>query len=94
MIEELKKKNVIFTSIEDAFKNHKDLIKKYFGKVVPNTDNKYAALNGAVFSGGSFIYVPPHTKLDRPLQSYFRINSKNMGQFERTFTLYRRMYCS
>lgn len=87
MIEELKKKNVIFTSIEDAFKNHPDLIKKYFGKVVPNTDNKYAALNGAVFSGGSFIYVPPYTKLDRPLQSYFRISSRNMGQFERSLII-------
>lgn len=87
MIEELKKKNIIFTSIEDAFKNHSELVKKYFGKIVPNTDNKYAALNGCVFSGGSFIYIPPNTTLDRPLQSYFRISSKNMGQFERTLII-------
>lgn len=84
MIEELKEKNVIFTSIEDAMKNHFDIVKKYFSKIVPSSDNKYAALNSAVFSGGSFIYVPKGTKLDRPLQSYFRISSRNMGQFERT----------
>jgi len=87
MIEELKKKNVIFTSIEDAIKRYPDLIKKYFGKIVSFTENKFAALNSAVFSGGSFIYVPKNTILDRPLQSYFRINSKNMGQFERTLII-------
>ena len=87
MIEELEKKNVIFTSIEDASKRYPDLVKKYFGKIVSYTENKFAALNAAVFSGGSFIYVPKNTILDRPLQSYFRINSKNMGQFERTLII-------
>lgn len=87
MIEELEKKNVIFTSIEDAIKRYPDLVKKYFGKIVSFTENKFAALNSAVFSGGSFIYVPKNTVLDRPLQSYFRINSKNMGQFERTLII-------
>ena len=87
MLEELEKKNVIFTSIEVAMKEHPDLVKKYFGKIVSNADNKLAALNGAVFSGGSFIYIPPNTTLDRPLQSYFRINSRGMGQFERTLII-------
>ena len=87
MIEELEKKNVIFTSIEDAIKRYPDLVKKYFGKIVAFTENKFAALNAAVFSGGSFIYVPKNTVLDRPLQSYFRINSKNMGQFEKTLII-------
>lgn len=87
MIEELEKKNVIFTSIEDAIKRYPDLVKKYFGKIVSYTENKFTALNAAVFSGGSFIYVPKNTVLDRPLQSYFRINSKNMGQFERTLII-------
>ena len=87
MLDELESKHVIFTSIEDALKNHKDIASKYFGKIVSFKENKYAALNSSVFSGGSFIYIPPHTKLDRPLQSYFRINSKNMGQFERTLII-------
>ena len=87
MLKEIEEKKVIFTSIEKAMKHYPDLVKKYFGKIVSNSDNKFAALNGAVFSGGSFIYVPPNTKLDRPLQSYFRINSKNMGQFERTLII-------
>jgi len=83
MLEELDKKKVIFTSIEDAMKRYPEIVFKYFGKIVNKNENKFAALNSAVFSGGSFIYVPP-TTLERPLQSYFRINSKNMGQFERT----------
>lgn len=87
MLEELQKKKVVFTSIEMAMKEYPELVKKYFGKIVNNGENKFAALNGAVFSGGSFIYVPKNTKLDRPLQSYFRINSKNMGQFERTLII-------
>lgn len=87
MIEELEKKNVIFTSIEDAMKKYPELVRKYFGTIVKNDDNKFAALNGSVFSGGSFIYIPPHTTLDRPLQSYFRINSRSMGQFERTLII-------
>lgn len=84
MLEELDKKKVIFTSIEDAMKRYPEIVFKYFGKIVNKNENKFTALNSAVFSGGSFIYVPPNTTLERPLQSYFRINSKNMGQFERT----------
>ena len=87
MIDELEKKNVIFTSIEQAMRKYPDLVKKYFGKIVLPGENKFTALNAAVFSGGSFIYVPKNTTLDRPLQSYFRINSKNMGQFERTLII-------
>lgn len=87
MLDELTKKNVIFTSIEEGLKNYPEIAKKYFGKIVSNSDNKFAALNSTVFSGGSFIYIPPHTKLDRPLQSYFRINSRGMGQFERTLII-------
>ena len=87
MLKELTDKKVIFTSIDKAIKEYPDLVKKYFGKIVKNTDNLYAALNSSVFSGGSFIYIPPHTKLNRPLQSYFRINSKGMGQFERTLII-------
>ena len=87
MLKELTDKKIIFTSIDNAIKEYPDLVKKHFGKIVKNTDNLYAALNGSVFSGGSFIYIPPHTKLDRPLQSYFRINSKGMGQFERTLII-------
>ncbi len=87
MLKEIEEKKVIFTSIEVAMKKYPELVKKYFGTIVKNTENKFAALNGAVFSGGSFIYIPPNTKLDRPLQSYFRINSRNMGQFERTLII-------
>lgn len=87
MLKELEDKKIIFTSIEVAMKKYPELVKKYFGKIVSNNENKFAALNGAVFSGGSFIYIPPHTSLDRPLQSYFRINSRNMGQFERTLII-------
>ncbi len=87
MLKELEEKQVIFTSIDDAIKKYPDLVKKYFGKLVSNSDNKFAALNSCVFSGGSFIYVPDNTSLDRPLQSYFRINSRQMGQFERTLII-------
>ncbi|MBQ8471943.1 MAG: Fe-S cluster assembly protein SufB [Bacilli bacterium] len=87
MLKELEEKNVIFTSIDEAIKKYPDLVKKYFGKLVSNSDNKFAALNSCVFSGGSFIYIPKNTTLDRPLQSYFRINSKDMGQFERTLII-------
>ena len=87
MLKELEEKKVVFTSIEMAMKKYPELVKKYFGKIVNNNENKFAALNSAVFSGGSFIYVPPNTNLERPLQSYFRINSKNMGQFERTLII-------
>ena len=84
MIKELEDKNVIFCDTDTALKKYPDIFKEYFNKLVKYDENKYTALNGAVWSGGTFIYIPPHTTLDRPLQSYFRINSKNMGQFERT----------
>ena len=87
MIKELEEKKVIFTSIEVALKKYPDLVKKYFGKIVNSQENKFTALNSAVFSGGSFIYIPKNTILNRPLQSYFRINSKNMGQFQRTLII-------
>ena len=87
MMEEVKQKKVIFTSIENAMTIYPELVKKYFGKIVKNDENKYTALNSSVFSGGSFIYIPPNTVLDRPLHSYFRINSKSMGQFERTLII-------
>ena len=87
MIKELEEKNVIFCSTDDALKKHPDIFKKYFNKLVKYNENKYTALNGAVWSGGTFIYVPKNTVIDRPLQSYFRINSKNMGQFERTLII-------
>ena len=79
--------NVIFMSTDDALKNHPDLFKKYFNNLVKYDENKFTALNGALWSGGTFIYIPPHTKLDRPLQSYFRINSVSLGQFERTIII-------
>ena len=87
MLKELTDKKVIFLDTDTALKMYPDLFKKYFGKLVKNDDNKFAALNSSVWSGGTFIYVPPHTKLDRPLQSYFRIDSKDMGQFERTLII-------
>ena len=87
MIKELEDKNVIFCSTDDALKKYPELFQKYFNNLVKYDENKYTALNGAVWSGGTFIYVPPHTKIDRPLQSYFRIDSKNMGQFERTIII-------
>ena len=87
MLEELVKKNVIFCDTDTALKMYPELFKKYFNNLVKYDENKYTALNGAVWSGGTFIYVPKNTKLDRPLQSYFRINTKNMGQFERTLII-------
>ena len=84
MIKEFEDKNVIFCDTDTALKKYPEIFKEYFNKIVKYDENKYTALNGAVWSGGTFIYIPPHTELDRPLQSYFRINSKNMGQFERT----------
>lgn len=87
MLKELEDKNVIFLDTDSALKKYPEIFKKYFGTLVKNDDNKFAALNSSVWSGGTFIYVPPHTKLDRPLQSYFRIDSKNMGQFERTLII-------
>lgn len=87
MLKEVEDKGVIFLDTDTALKEHPELFKKYFDSVVPFNDNKFSALNGAVWSGGSFIYIPPHTKLDKPLQSYFRINSERMGQFERTLII-------
>ena len=87
MIKELEEKNVIFCDTDTALKKYPEIFKKYFNKLVKYDENKYTALNGAVWSGGTFIYIPPNTKLDRPLQSYFRINSVNMGQFERTLII-------
>ncbi|MGE5456178.1 MAG: Fe-S cluster assembly protein SufB [Ignavibacteriales bacterium] len=87
MLKELEDKNIIFCDTDTALKKYPELFRKYFNNLVKYDENKYTALNGAVWSGGTFIYVPPHTKIDRPLQSYFRINSKNMGQFERTIII-------
>lgn len=87
MKEELTRQGVIFSDPESALKEHPEIFKKYFGTVIPPLDNKFAALNTAVWSGGSFIYVPPGVKIDYPLQAYFRINSENMGQFERTLII-------
>ena len=85
--EDLEKEGVIFTSTDDAVKKYPDLMKKYFGTVIPPTDNKFAGLNTAVWSGGSFIYIPKGVKLKMPLQAYFRINSEKAGQFERTLII-------
>ena len=85
--EELSKQGVIFSDPETAVREHPDIVRKYFGTVIPYTDNKFAALNSAAWSGGSFVYVPPGVKVDVPLQAYFRINSENFGQFERTLII-------
>jgi Fe-S cluster assembly protein SufB len=85
--EDLANQGVIFTDTDSAMQEHPDLFREYFGKVIPPGDNKFAALNSAVWSGGSFIYVPKGVKIDFPLQAYFRINSQNMGQFERTLII-------
>lgn len=87
MLEEVKEKGVIFLSIDMGLKMFPDIFKKYFGTVIPVADSKFSALNGAVWSGGSFIYVPKGVKLDKPLQSYFRINNEKTGQFERTLII-------
>jgi Fe-S cluster assembly protein SufB len=85
--EDLEKKGVIFLDTDTALREHEELFKQYFGMIIPQNDNKFAALNSAVWSGGSFIYVPPGVSIDMPLQAYFRINAENMGQFERTLIL-------
>ncbi len=85
--EALEKQGVIFLSCDHGLKEHPELFKQYFGTVIPSSDNKFAALNAAVWSGGSFIYVPKGVKVDVPLQAYFRINTKDMGQFERTLII-------
>jgi Fe-S cluster assembly protein SufB len=86
-LNELESLGVIFTDTDTALKKYPELFKEYFSKIVPPSDNKYAALNSAVWSGGSFIYVPKNVKLSKPVQSYFRINSERMGQFERTLII-------
>ncbi|MEC8043950.1 MAG: Fe-S cluster assembly protein SufB [Verrucomicrobiota bacterium] len=84
---ELSDKGVIFVGSTEGLKEHPQIFKKWFGKVIPISDNKFSALNSAVFSGGSFIYIPPGVKLEQPLQAYFRINAENFGQFERTLII-------
>lgn len=87
MLEEVEEKGVIFLDTDSALKQYPELFQKYFGKLVPYQDNKFAALNSCVWSGGSFIYVPKGVRLEKPLQSYFRINTESMGQFERTLII-------
>ncbi len=84
---DLGEKGVIFTDTDTALRDHPELLKEYFGTIIPPEDNKFAALNSAVWSGGSFIYVPPGVSIDFPLQAYFRINAEQMGQFERTLII-------
>jgi Fe-S cluster assembly protein SufB len=84
---DLEEKGVIFTDMDSALRDYPELVKEYFGTIIPSSDNKFAALNSAVWSGGSFIYVPPGVQVEMPLQAYFRINTKNMGQFERTLII-------
>ncbi len=85
--EDLQKKGVVFTDTDTAVKEYPDILRKYFGKIVPYTDNKFSALNSAVWSGGSFVYVPPGVDAGIPLQAYFRINARSVGQFERTLII-------
>ncbi|MBT3322482.1 MAG: Fe-S cluster assembly protein SufB [Anaerolineae bacterium] len=87
ILEHLEEQGVIFLSIEDGLRKHPELFKEYFGTVVPYADNKFAALNGAAWSGGSFVYIPKGVKVDLPLQAYFRLNSANIGQFERSLII-------
>jgi Fe-S cluster assembly protein SufB len=87
MKEELKDQGVLFLGMDDGLAQHPDIVKEYFGSIIPHNDNKFAALNTAVWSGGSFIYVPPGVRVEMPLQAYFRINAKNVGQFERTLII-------
>ena len=85
--EDLQKKGVIFTDTDTAVREYPDLVREYFSTIIPIEDNKFAALNSAVWSGGSFVYIPPGVSVDVPLQAYFRINAENMGQFERTLII-------
>src|SRR5881275_2246429 len=84
---DLESKGVVFLDMDSGLREHGDLVKEYFGTIIPNNDNKFAALNSAVWSGGSFIYVPKGVRVELPLQAYFRINAENMGQFERTLII-------
>jgi Fe-S cluster assembly protein SufB len=85
--EDLEKQGVIFLDMDSALREHPDLVKQYFGTIIPYQDNKFAALNSSVWSGGSFVYVPEGVRVEVPLQAYFRINAENMGQFERTLII-------
>ena len=85
--EDLEKQGILFCDMDTALREYPDLVKRYFGTVIPPGDNKFAALNSSVWSGGSFIYVPPGIDVEMPLQAYFRINSENAGQFERTLII-------
>jgi Fe-S cluster assembly protein SufB len=85
--ESLEKQGVLFLDMDSGLREHEELVKQYFGTIIPQNDNKFAALNSAVWSGGSFIYIPPGVKVELPLQAYFRINAENMGQFERTLII-------
>ncbi|TSC76203.1 MAG: Fe-S cluster assembly protein SufB [Parcubacteria group bacterium Gr01-1014_31] len=87
VLPELRKQGVVFTDVETATREYPDLVRRYFSTIVPSNDNKFAALNTAVWSGGSFIYVPPNVHVELPLQAYFRINASQMGQFERTLII-------
>ena len=84
---DLEAQGVLFLDMDSGLREHEELVKQYFGTIIPQNDNKFAALNSAVWSGGSFIYVPPGVKVEMPLQAYFRINAENMGQFERTLII-------
>ena len=85
--DDLAAQGVVFLDTDTAVREHPELLREHFGKIIPPDDNKFAALNSAVWSGGSFIYVPPGVKIEFPLQAYFRINAENMGQFERTLII-------
>ncbi len=85
--EDLERQGVIFCDMDTALREYPELVKQYFGTVIPRNDNKFSSLNSAVWSGGSFIYVPPGVEVEMPLQAYFRINAENMGQFERTLII-------
>ena len=85
--EDLERQGVIFCDMDTALREYPEIVKQYFGKVIPRNDNKFSSLNSAVWSGGSFIYVPPGVNVEMPLQAYFRINAENMGQFERTLII-------
>jgi Fe-S cluster assembly protein SufB len=84
---ELEEQGVIFLDMDSGLREHEDIVEEYFGTIIPPDDNKFAALNSAVWSGGSFVYIPPGVSVDIPLQAYFRINAENMGQFERTLII-------
>src|SRR5438309_8797697 len=85
--EDLAAQGILFSDMDTALRDNEEIVKRFFGTIIPPGDNKFAALNSAVWSGGSFIYVPPGVKVEMPLQAYFRINAENMGQFERTLII-------